>query len=108
MYVTKIESNTNTLVVGGDRDSLCQGLKANDWNWISGKAPASEFKALVKIRYKHEPTPCLVQVDSDQIKITFDIPQRAVAPGQAAVIYKWNSNINAREVLGGGKITHAL
>jgi tRNA U34 2-thiouridine synthase MnmA/TrmU len=37
--------------------------------------------------------------------VRFHEPQRAVSPGQAAVFYRWDPRRDAREVLGGGKIT---
>lgn len=108
MYVNQVEAKTNTLVVGPDVANDAAGLEANDFNWIAGKAPSNEFTALAKIRYKHEPAPVRVSVDGQKIIATFETPQRAVTPGQAAVIYRWDEEKQAREVLGGGKITKAI
>jgi tRNA-specific 2-thiouridylase len=108
MYVTRLDAATNTVVVGLDSEGYSAGLSANDMHWIHGAPPENEFSALVKIRYKHTPTPATVSVGKDGFTVRFDEPQRAVTPGQAAVIYRFDSVVGAREVLGGGKITAAL
>ncbi len=104
IYVSQLDASTNTLVVGPDEENLSKGLLANDVSWIKGEPPAKEFKALIKIRYKHEPTPAVIHPNGTGMEVLFDIPQRAVSPGQAAVVYRWDEKTNAREVLGGGKI----
>ena len=107
MYVTKIDAGSNTVVVGPDAKNLAAGLRAVDMNWLHG-APTASFEALVKIRYKHEPTPATVVVSGEETVVRFREPQRAVSPGQAAVIYRWDDNRGCREVLGGGKIAAAV
>jgi tRNA-specific 2-thiouridylase len=107
-YVTDIEAKTNTIVVGHDAQNDAVGLEANDVAWALGSAPSNEFRALAKIRYKHEPAPVRVSVQDGRVRAIFDTPQRAVTPGQAAVFYRFDEERQAREVLGGGKITQAL
>jgi len=105
LYVTRLDPETNTVVVGSDQENLSAGLKAEKINWISGAPPALHFSAHVKIRYKHEPVPAQVRLNGEGIEVLFETPQRAVTKGQAAVIYQWDAARNAREILGGGKIT---
>ena len=53
----------------------------------------------VKTRYRQPEQPATVeQLGDDLLKITFEEPQRAVTPGQAAVLYDGDM------VLGGGTI----
>jgi len=53
----------------------------------------------VKIRHKHEPAAATIEaIPEDTTRITFEVPQRAVTPGQAAVFY------DGDVVLGGGWI----
>jgi tRNA-specific 2-thiouridylase len=68
-------------------------------NWISCEKPISEFRAFVKIRHKHEPAPAAFEtLESNSARVTFDSPQRAITPGQAAVFY------DGDRVLAGGWI----
>jgi tRNA-specific 2-thiouridylase len=107
-YVTRLDPITNTVVVGSDADNFSTGLTATDLNWIAGAAPAPEFEALVKIRYKSEPAPATVTVNNGTVAVHFEQPQRAVTRGQAAVFYRWDENKRLREVIGGGKISGTL
>jgi len=45
-------------------------------------------RARVKIRHKHDPAPAKVEaLPGSRARITFEQPQRAITPGQAAAIY---------------------
>jgi len=57
-------------------------------NWISIAEPAAPVRAQVKIRHKHDPAPATAEaLPGLRARITFERPQRAITPGQAAVIY---------------------
>ena len=60
--------------------------------------PDNTFSATVKIRYQHRAAAATIELANDQAKVTFDQPQSAITPGQAAVFY------NGDIVLGGGWI----
>ena len=63
-------------------------LEVEAVNWISIEEPARPIRAQAKIRHKHEPASAVVEaLPDDCARITFDQPQRAITPGQAAVIY---------------------
>jgi tRNA-specific 2-thiouridylase len=56
----------------------------------------------VQIRYQHRAAPATVQrFSGTSVRVTFDAPQRAVAPGQAAVFYDDDA------VIGGGWIARS-
>jgi tRNA-specific 2-thiouridylase len=56
----------------------------------------------VKIRHKHQPAPAMIEsAGRDEIRVTFDEPQRALTPGQAAVFYDGDN------VVGGGWIENS-
>jgi len=44
------------------------------------------MRIAVKIRHRHQPAPAVIeQALPDEVLVTFDEPQRALTPGQAAV-----------------------
>jgi tRNA-specific 2-thiouridylase len=98
-YVTSIDPDLNVITIGSDDDLHAMELIAEDLRWISGSPPSQSFEADVRIRYQSTPMPGLVNSAGQIARVSFSKPQRAVAPGQAAVFYC------QEEVLGGGIIT---
>jgi tRNA-specific 2-thiouridylase len=106
-YVLDIDTANNRLVVGPESLLFSDGLIANEVNWINPEAHETANDGLdgvtAKIRYRHPGALCKVTILPDgKIKAEFVEPQKAVAPGQAVVIYR------GEEVLGGGWIECAL
>ena len=98
-YVCKICTENNTVVLGGKDDLFTKEVYVDDFNWISGEAPIEEIRIKAKTRYRQKEAPASLAVLEDgTVKLTFDEPQRAVTPGQAAVVYDGDI------VLGGGTI----
>lgn len=99
VYVTRIDPERNTLRVGGWDDLLGSELMARDVHWIAVEEPIEPIRAEVQIRYRHVPAPALVSPeDHGTVRVCFDLPQRAIAPGQSVVFYQGDT------VLGGGVI----
>lgn len=100
VYVTRIDTATNTLVIGSKDDVHASGARVKHVVWVSGTAPSFPVRCAVKIRRLHTPAPAtLAPAEGGDVLITFDTPQPAVTPGQAAVFYADES------VLGGGIIS---
>ena len=88
IYVLAIDPEENRVVVGEDDALRSVSFEMEGVNWISIAEPAAPVRAEVKIRHKHDPAPAAaVALPSQRARITFEQPQRAVTPGQAAVIY---------------------
>jgi tRNA-specific 2-thiouridylase len=98
-YVLRIVPETATVVVGDEESLMARSLVARDVNWISIPEPAGEWRADVRIRYRHaEATATLSPLGAGRVRVSFDTPQRAITPGQAAVFY------DGEVCLGGGWI----
>lgn len=103
LYVHSIDAASNRVVLCDDEDLLCSGLVARDWVWAGDYAPESAFRAQVKIRLASPAVMSTIQpLEDGGYRIMFDEPQRAVAPGQAAVVY-YNGII-----FGGGIISREI
>jgi len=88
LYVLAIEPEANRVIVGDDDSLRTTIFEVQNVNWISIAGPSQPIRATVKIRHKHEPAAATIEALTDsRARITFDSPQRAVTPGQAAVIY---------------------
>jgi tRNA-specific 2-thiouridylase len=99
LYVLSIDPERNRVVVGDDDSLRTTSFEVNGVNWVSIEQPSGPIRAMVKIRHKHEPAPAVVEAIGDsQARIIFDMPQRAITPGQGAVFYEGD------HVLGGAWI----
>ncbi|MBO6938673.1 MAG: tRNA 2-thiouridine(34) synthase MnmA [Deltaproteobacteria bacterium] len=96
-YVLRIVPDQDQVVVGSADALQGSDLKAERARWI-GPAPSEPFEGQVRIRYRHEPAEGRIEATPDGFRVRFARPQRAITPGQAAVIYRGD------EVLGGGFI----
>ncbi|MBX7192636.1 MAG: tRNA 2-thiouridine(34) synthase MnmA [Sandaracinaceae bacterium] len=99
-YVLRILPDTAEVVVGDERELLGQGIEVRDARWI-GEPPVSTFVAHVQARYRHAAAEAVVTPCGKGFVARFLEPQRALAPGQAGVVYL------GERVLGGGTITRA-
>jgi tRNA-specific 2-thiouridylase len=88
IYVVAIDTGNNRIVVGEDEVLRATTLEIENVNWVSIAEPSKLLRALVKIRHKHEPAAATIEpLPGLRARICFDAPQRAITPGQAAVIY---------------------
>ena len=99
MYVSKIDPETNEIMLVLDEDLYKAEVKVADLVWSAFDTPPKEFRAYAKLRYRHKAAPCTVIVEGNgSVTLFFDEKQRAPARGQSAVIYDGDT------VLGGGII----
>lgn len=109
LYVLQVEAQTNTVVVGTEEELYAEGCYVDDINWVALEAPpfGEEIPCEVKIRYNMHSRPArLIRQVDESVKVLFDEPLRAVAPGQAAVFYGVGEQ--RMRVLCGGTISGAL
>jgi len=88
-YVLSVQPATSTLVVGDEEQLLSSELRVRDVNWLSTPEPTRELRARVRIRYRHaEADATILPRRGSEADVRFDLPQRAITPGQAAVFYE--------------------
>ena len=98
-YVVDLDAQTNRVIVGDVEDLVCDEFEIDRTNWIACELPDEDVDATVKIRYSHPGTPATVtSLENHRARIRLHEPQRAITPGQAAVIY------DGDVVIGGGWI----
>lgn len=103
LYVLGKDASANRLVVGFKDELLSSGVVACDVNLISGGVLEGPRKVQVKTHYRQRPVLATAeQTGPDELTVTFEEPQRAAAPGQAAVLYEGDV------VLGGGTIARTF
>lgn len=99
LYVCDICPKSGNVVLGSNDDLFSRQAYAIDFNWISGLVPQGELRCSIKIRYRQAEQPAtVIPAGEDSVHIIFDEPQRAITPGQAAVLYDGDT------VLGGGTL----
>lgn len=102
-YVVALHPEENTVVLGAEKELWSRTLLAANFNWIAGQAPAERLRLKVKIRYRQPEQWAEVEpLGTDKVRLVFDEPQRAAAPGQYAVLYDGDC------VAGGGVICRQI
>ena len=125
-YVVDLDPETNRVIIGDADNLVCEEFEIDRVNWHPvvhangesstlslpsplrrerrtndrrGRMIQTSFEATVKIRYSHPGTVATVTpLENNRARIRLHEPQRAVTPGQAAVIY------DGDVVIGGGWI----
>jgi tRNA-specific 2-thiouridylase len=99
LYVIQISGADRQVIVGSEANLYSKTLRARRTNLISIDDLHEPMRVTVKIRHRHEPAAATIErTGEDEIQVTFDEPQRAITPGQAAVFYDGDI------VVGGGWI----
>lgn len=100
-YVLRIVPESAEVVVGEDAALKGDDALIEEARWIA-PTPSEPFEADVQLRYRHLAARARVERVGAGFRAHFLEPQRAIAPGQAAVVYD-----ESGRVLGGGTISNA-
>lgn len=114
VYVHSIDAKNNIVVLAKNDDLNALSLIADDFVWAGNVEPQGTAEAMVKIRLASKPVPAKIErfnnenFESDcdfkgqPWKVTFNQPQRAIAPGQSVVLYQNGT------IIGGGIINKVI
>ncbi|MEY2509412.1 MAG: tRNA-uridine 2-sulfurtransferase, partial [Verrucomicrobiota bacterium] len=101
-YVVDLDPETNRVIIGSAEDLVSDDFEIDRANWIVPRDSDEPFEVTVKIRYSHPGTRATVTpLENGRARVQLHEPQKAVTPGQAAVIY------DGDVVVGGGWICRA-
>ncbi len=98
MFVTDINPDTNTVVLGEEEELNRTGMIVGGINLVKYASIEDGMEVTAKIRYKDSGSPALIYNDGKNIRTEFLREVKGVAPGQSAVFYDGN------DLVGGGII----
>ena len=99
LYVLKLNTNTNEVIVGSEKELYSKELYASELNFLVDINLNEPINVMAKVRYRaKEANAILYPPENGICKVEFEEPQRAITPGQSVVFY------DRDVVLGGGKI----
>jgi tRNA-specific 2-thiouridylase len=103
-YVTRVDPAANRVLVGDRSGLLRREVEVSGWNAVAAPVPdpGQRLRGAARVRRNHRPTAASAERlpgDDRRLRVVFDEPVGAPAPGQALVLYD-----EAGRVLGGGWI----
>jgi len=94
-YAVDVDTTTATVTVGADDDLLRPGLVVDAATWVDGPVTGD---VLVQCSAHGRPMPAAIDATGDAVSVTWQAPQRRIAPGQSVVFYTGDDV----SVIGGG------
>jgi tRNA-specific 2-thiouridylase len=98
VFVTRIDPNTNTVVLGDEADLEQDEMLVGKLNMIKYDSITPGIEATTKIRYRDSGTLSNIYPEKGTMRVRFYQKAKGIAPGQSAVFYE------GEDVIGGGII----
>ncbi len=98
VYVTGIDPEKNTVVLGDEEDLNQQEMVVGKINWLKYEGISEGMEVTTKIRYKDKGALSSLFSNEKGVAVRFYEDVKGVAPGQSAVFYEGD------DVIGGGII----
>ena len=102
LFVSEIDPKTRRVMLGREQDLYHVAASVEQVSYSAGDPPSEPRVVKAKIRYNARPVTAVLEPDGARAILRFDMPQRALSPGQAAVFY------DGEALLGGGFIDRPL
>ena len=102
MFVTDIQPDTNTVVLGEEHELDRRSMLVQNVNLIKYPVIQNGMEAVTKIRYKDAGTHSFLYNEAGKVRVDFPTYAKAITPGQSAVFY------DGDDVIGGGHIYSVL
>ena len=102
VFVSDIDPQRNSITLA-DGDGLYEReVTALDARWQLDAVPDGPFRCLARIRHSRSAALAVCRAEGARLGITFDAPQRAPTPGQAAAVYLPDGRLAAGGVIARG------
>lgn len=98
VYVTGIQPDTNTIVLGDEADLNQTEMSVSKLNWMKYDGVTDGMESIIKVRYKDKGSLSSLYNYENGIQVKFYQDAKSIAPGQSAVFYEGD------DVIGGGII----
>ncbi|HNI46100.1 MAG TPA: tRNA 2-thiouridine(34) synthase MnmA, partial [Chitinophagales bacterium] len=102
MFVTRIDAETNTVVLGEVEDLNQQSMWVGNINFVKYPDLYDGTVTITKIRSRHQGAPAFAQQIDNRIRVDFATTVDSITPGQSAVMYEGD------DVLAGGHILSVI
>ena len=100
-YVVAKDLEKNLLIISKNESEVCEKeVRITGLNWFVNVPTDTPMEVNAQIRYRQKPAPSTLTIDSHgkTCTLVFKVPQRAITPGQLAVLYQGD------QMLAGGVI----
>lgn len=99
LYVVAVDGEDASVTVGERHHLDRVELVADRCNWLAVPPPTGPIRAAARIRHRHREAAATIEpLEGDRVRVSFDEPQSAIAPGQGVAFYDGDL------LLGGGWI----
>jgi tRNA-specific 2-thiouridylase len=87
LFVVGLDATRNSVIVGDHADLMSSVARVGDVNFVSSPDLPDGTRLCGQLRYRMQAARCRAQKTDQGLRVTFEAPQRAITPGQAAVLY---------------------
>lgn len=88
IYVARLDKENNAVILGLEGVQNTDRVYADNLTFTTDKKISGTLFCDAKIRYNGKASSAKVEIQGDEMTVSFDAPQRAASPGQSVVLYK--------------------